>query len=170
MKKHLLGLFLLLGMGAAHAGTGWYVTFVNKNDYPIYLSFGGQDHWHCNDFANNNTVPARGSITLYTEAVEQSAGICGLNVSGGAFDRAHIEVWQNDHPYSVTDNISQADNTGGSSAPTGSGAPARALLRAKAPQNHVTYNIGTNRSSITTSVKSLNKGIYDTVEATVTFD
>jgi hypothetical protein len=99
---------------------------------------------------------------LYTENVDIGPGIVGLDVQGGKFAHAHVELWQNGHAYSATESISTA-------AFLPSGASGWYDCRGRGRDCEHFFGVGTNDPDITTSISATNDSVYQTVHATVTF-
>jgi hypothetical protein len=151
MRK-FLAIFLVFWSGTAFAGTGYYVTFVNRQSVPIELSPGGSDHWYLEDFGDVTVIPAGQTRTLYTESGLVMNGIVGLNISGGAYEGSHLELWKDDAEHSVTQSIREVD------------------FRQNSDQVSVDrFMIGTNNEAIRTAIGLRPDGSYNTIHATVIF-
>lgn len=150
MRK-FLAIALIAWSGAACAGTGYYVTFVNQHNEPVQFSAGGSDDWYPEEFANDTTLAPGATRTLYTEDVESTPGIVGLNLSGGPYQGGHLEIWQGQHDHSVTQSLSWF------------------RLRTEGTQAGGDYYIGTNNSRIRTAITARRDGFFNTVHATVIF-
>lgn len=146
--QKICALIFLINAGLVYAGTGYFIKFMNNTTQDITLSLAGADSWYPNDFANDTTIPALSSKTLYTEDKGNGDGIVGLDLEGAKLNKSHIEVWEGSHQHSVTQNKSSDaihfPNAG-----------------------YTSVNIGSNNSQILTSIRLTSDGAYGTAYSTV---
>ncbi len=143
---------LIFWCGSAFAGTGYYVTFVNRQPVPIQLAPGGSDHWYLDEFGDVTVIPPGQARTLYTESSINIWGIVGLDISGGPYDGSHLELWKNSAAHTATQSIHEVDveHTGDKTWTE-------------------RFKIGTNNGAIVTAIGLRPDGKYNTIHATVIF-
>lgn len=158
MKRLLLlaGLFVC---SVCHAGTGYYVTFVNDTDRTIVLEFSHASGWYPKDFASGHTLLAHQKIELYTEDVAKGAGVAGVRVASGPYEGSVIEVWQSIRgeempPYRSTQGIRDVESR---------------FLRQLHSDTVLRHFVGTNNPDILTHIEVQEQGTFNTVYAIVTF-
>lgn len=158
MKKFLFLLCFSVS-SLCHAGTGYYVTFVNETDGTLSLEFSHADGWYPDDFAKLHTIQPHQKLELYTENKAKGAGVAGVRVSGGQYEGSEVEVWQSikggiTPPHTATHSISWTESEFIPSWQTGT------ILQ---------YHVGTNNPDIITHLRATDLGVFNTVYATVIF-
>ena len=154
MKRILLLLTFLALSGAAHAGTGYYITFLNHLDYPVQASLIDTYSWHPMEFQNPVYAPAGGvSATFYTES-GIGPGIIRIDLSAGKYRGERLEIWQDGYGHDVQYNISRytLDSS------VGWRDPARR------------FGSGTSSPGISTAITARPDGAFGTVHAVVIID
>ena len=154
MKRILLLLALLALSGAAHAGTGFYISFINHQNYPVQISLVSSYRWWVDEFWRPVYVRADGTSTVFYTESKGEAGIIRLDVSGGKYQGERLEMWQDGYGHEVQQNVHEF------------------TLDASAGWHDLahSFGIGTSGPDIATAINARPDGSYGTVHAVVVLD
>ncbi len=159
MKKALL-LVLWLVCSICRAGTGYYVDVVNDTSRSLVLQFDHAFGWYPDDFEVPQVLQPFESRVLYTEDKAKGAGVAGMLVTHGPYEGSRIEVWQN-YRGTAEPNHRSRMSVKSVFSPFHQGLSGGLQLE---------HGVGTNNSSISTSIRATQQGFFNTVYVTLVFN